>query len=1012
MANGNQNLTITAASSSSLLVPSPIVNYISPNATASVILGPAPGLFGSAIITVTVNGGAATNNSVTRFFTVTVNPVNQPPTLDSLNDLTINENAGTQTINLSGITSGAPNENQNLTLTATSSNPGVVPVPTLNYTSPNATGSLSLTPMTNSFGAAIITVTVNDGAATYNSVSRSFRVTVNPVNQPPTLDPLSDLTINENDGTQIITLSGITSGATNENQNLALIAISSNPGVVPVPTLNYTSPDAAGSLSLTPMPNSFGAAIITVTLSDGAPTNNIVSRSFMVTVHPDNQGPTLNALSDLTMNENDGPQPITLSGIAPGASNADPHLRMSAMSSNPSLVPIPAVIYTNPDTMGSLILAPAPNSFGSAIISVTVDDGTATNNIVSGFFTVTVNPVNQPPTLNALIDLAINENDGTQTITLSGITSGATNENQNLTLSATSSNPDLIPVPALNYTSPNDSGSLSFSPMTNSFGAAIITVTVNDGAATNNSVSLSFTVTVNPVNQPPTLNALSDLAINENDGTQTITLSGITSGATNENQSLTLSATSSNPGLTPVPTIDYSSPNDSGSLSFIPMPNSFGAAIITVTVNDGAATNNIVARSFTLTVNPVNQPPTLNALSDLAINENDGPQTIALSGITSGATNENQNLTLSATSSNPGLTPVPTIDYTSPNDSGSLSFTPMPNSFGAAIITVTVNDGAATNNIVTRSFTLTVNPVNQPPTLNSLSNLTINENAGAQTINLSGITSGAPNENQNLTLTATSSNPGVVPVPTLNYTSPHTTGSLRFSPRTNAFGSALITVTVNDGQATNNLINRSFTVTVNAVNQRPTLNPLNNLTINANAGWQTVNLSGITAGPGNEIQTLTLTATSSIPNLIANPIVSYTYPSATGALGFKSAANAAGIAMLRVTVNDGQGTNNAFYRSFTVTVKAFGAKTPTLVPQILAVPAPQADGSALVSAKPMGGGTLLKGDLPFFQAWASTNLLNWDWLPVPLVLSNNWMWLRDYRATNYARRYYRIIGTP
>ena len=799
-ANGNQNLTITAASSSSLLVPSPIVNYIRPNATASVILGPAPGLFGSAIITVTVNDGAATNNIVTRSFTVTVNPVNQPPTLDPLSNLAINENAGAQTITLSGITSGAPNENQNLTLTATSSNPGVVSVPTLNYTSPDATGGLSFTPMPDTFGAAILTVTVNDGAATNNTVSRSFTVAVNPVNQPPTLDPLRDLTINENAGMQIITLSGITSGATNENQNLALTAISSNPGVVPVPTLNYTSPDATGSLSFTPMPNSFGAAIITVTLSDGAPTNNIVSRSFMVTLHPDNQGPTLNALSDLTMNENDGPQPITLSGIAPGPSNGDPNLSISAMSSNPSLVPIPAVIYTNPDTVGSLILAPAPNSFGSAIISVTVDDGTATNNIVSGFFTVTVNPVNQPPTLNALSDLAINENDGTQTITLSGITSGATNENQYLTLSATSSNPGLIPVPALNYTSPNAAGSLSFSPMTNTFGAAIITVTVNDGADTNNSVSRSFTVTVNPVNQPPTLNALSDLTIHENDGTQTITLSGITSGATNENQYLTL--------------------------------------------------------------------------------------------------------------------------------------------------------------------------------------------------------------------TATSSNPGVVPVPTLNYTSPHTTGSLRFNPRTNAFGSALVTVTVNDGQATNNLSNRSFTVTVNAVNQRPTLNPLTNLTINANAGWQTVNLSGITAGPGNEIQTLTLTATSAIPNLIPNPIVSYTYPSATAALGFKSAANAAGSAMLRVTVNDGQGANNAFYRSFTVTVKAFGAKTPTLVPQILAVPAPQADGSVLVRAKPMGGGTLLKGDLPFFQAWASTNLMNWDWLPVPLVLSNNWMWLRDYRATNYARRYYRIIGTP
>ena len=50
----------------------------------------------------------------------------------------------------------------------------------------------------------------------------------------------------------------------------------------------------------------------------------------------------------------------------------------------------------------------------------------------------------------------------------------------------------------------------------------------------------------------------------------------------------------------------------------------------------------------------------------------------------------------------------------------------------------------------------TVIPVatNQAPTLNALANVTINENAGLQTVNLSGITSGATNESQTLTVTA------------------------------------------------------------------------------------------------------------------------------------------------------------------------------------------------------------------------------------------------------------------
>ena len=71
---------------------------------------------------------------------------------------------------------------------------------------------------------------------------------------------------------------------------------------------------------------------------------------------------------------------------------------------------------------------------------------------------------------------------------------------------------------------------------------------------------------------------------------------------------------------------------------------------------------------------------------------------------------------------------------------------------------------------------------NQPPTLNALANLTINENAGLQTVNLSGITSGATNEIQTLTVTATSSNTGLIPNPTVTYTSPNTTGSITFTP--------------------------------------------------------------------------------------------------------------------------------------------------------------------------------------------------------------------------------------
>jgi hypothetical protein len=337
------------------------------------------------------------------------------------------------------------------------------------------------------------------------------------------------------------------------------------------------------------------------------------------------------------------------------------------------------------------------------------------------------------------------------------------------------------------------------------------------------SSEVSYWVPTNAPNQPPTLNPISNLTINENAGLQTVSLSGITSGATNENQTLTVIAVSSNTGLIPNPTVNYTSANSTGSLTFTPVANGNGAATITVTINDGGASNNIVNRTFTVTVNAVNQTPTLNAISNLTINENAGLQTVSLSGITSGATNENQTLTVTAVSISAGLISKPTVNYTSANSTGSLTFTPVANKTGTATITVTVNDGGASNNIVTRTFTVTVNAVNQPPTLNAISNLTINENAGLQTVSLSGITSSATNENQTLTVTAVSISTGLISKPTVNYTSANSTGSLTFTPTTNGSGTATITVTVNDGGASNNIVNRTFTVTVNAVNQTPTI---------------------------------------------------------------------------------------------------------------------------------------------------------------------------------------------
>ncbi len=130
---------------------------------------PAAGASGTASLTLvlTDNGGTANggvNQSAAQVFTITVTAVNDPPTLDAIADpAAILEDAGLQTVNLTGITAGPGESAQPLQVTASSNNTGLIPNPTVTYTSPAATGSLSYTPVANASGTAVITVTVTDG---------------------------------------------------------------------------------------------------------------------------------------------------------------------------------------------------------------------------------------------------------------------------------------------------------------------------------------------------------------------------------------------------------------------------------------------------------------------------------------------------------------------------------------------------------------------------------------------------------------------------------------------------------------------------------------------------------------------------------------------------------------------------------------------------------------------------------------------------------------------------------
>lgn len=107
----------------------------------------------------------------------------------------------------------------------------------------------------------------------------------------PTLNPISDLSLLEDAAEQTISLSGITAGGS-ELQPLRLTVSSTNTELFASLSVNYSSPAATGSLRLTPAPFTAGTAVITVTVEDGGPDNDLdtaddnatFSQSFTVDV--------------------------------------------------------------------------------------------------------------------------------------------------------------------------------------------------------------------------------------------------------------------------------------------------------------------------------------------------------------------------------------------------------------------------------------------------------------------------------------------------------------------------------------------------------------------------------------------------------------------------------------------------------------------------------------------------------------------------------------------------------
>ncbi|MFN7876508.1 MAG: FG-GAP-like repeat-containing protein, partial [Pirellula sp.] len=313
--------------------------------------------------------------------------------------------------------------------------------------------------------------------------------------------------------------------------------------------------------------------------------------------------------------------------------------------------------------------------------------------------------------------------------------------------------------------------------------------------------------------------------------------------------------------------------------------------------------------------------PTMNPIPNPESIVEDAPQQIVpLSGIALGRTG-GPALRITATSSDANVIPNPTINYVAGQATGEVRFTPSANRSGQVTVTVTARDAGADrvmdtpdDGVLSRLFTVTVKPVNDPPSFTVPRIFNLLEDSAAQTlVGFATSISAGPFETQTLsTFTVSNDRPALFAVPP----SIDASGTLRFTPASNAVGTAVVSVTLTDNGDTayggSNLRTDTFLIAIDAVNDAPSITIGGNQTVQVAANRQTLSnfATGFNPGGGSDEASQSIAGfvvTIDKPELFSElPAIS-----STGTLTYTPSATRTGTAIVTVRVRDSGGSLNS-----------------------------------------------------------------------------------------------------
>lgn len=232
-----------------------------------------------------------------------------------------------------------------------------------------------------------------------------------------------------------------------------------------------------------------------------------------------------------------------------------------------------------------------------------------------------------------------------------------------------------------------------------------------------------------------------------------------------------------------------------------------GNYFFAVTAVDAIGNESDFSNEINYQIAGVNQPPTISGIANQSTY--DGQATAAIAFTVNDPDTGASGLLLSAVSSNAGLVPNGNIVLGGSGANRTVTITPVAGQTGAAQITITVSDGSLT---AQSSFALTVQSTistNHAPTITAIASQSAY--AGVASAPIAFAINDPDTGVNGLTLSAASSNTGLVPNGNIVFAGSGQNRTVTITPLAGQTGTAQITITVSDGSLT---AQSSFALTV------------------------------------------------------------------------------------------------------------------------------------------------------------------------------------------------------